>query len=72
MTEQSILVYKLFLSDFSLFFVEKLQPPEKSRLPLSQQPCSKNCGGWFNAPPPPLPPSRKWRGGGGAHYHQKP
>ena len=33
-TEQSLLVYKFFLSlnipDFSLFFVEKLQPPEKS------------------------------------------
>ena len=33
MTEQSVFVYKLFLSlnipDFSLFFVEKLQPPLK-------------------------------------------
>ena len=32
MTEQNVFVYKLFLSlnipDFSLFFLEKLQPPE--------------------------------------------
>ena len=38
MTEQSVLVYKLFLSlnipDFSLFFVEKLQPSLKKVTPL--------------------------------------
>ena len=43
MTKQRILVYKLFLSlntpDFSLLFVEKLQPsPLKKVIPFSQQP----------------------------------
>ena len=76
MTQQRILVYKLFLSlnipNFSLFFVIKLQPtPEKSHHLLSQQPPLKTevlsshppfwkCDRRF------IPPSRK--GGGGAHY----
>ena len=71
MTEQSVLVYELFLSlnipDFSLFFVEKSEPPP----PLSQQPSSKT-GGPVKSPlfenlvrGSTLPlPTRK----GGAHY----
>ena len=52
MIEESILVYKLFLSlnilDFSLRFVLQLQSPmKKSPPPLSQQ-------------PPPPPPSKNW------------
>ena len=58
-TEQRILVYKLFLSlnisDFSLSFVKKLQPPWKKSPPLSQQPPSKN---WGPVKPPPF-----WKSG---------
>ena len=51
MTEKNIFAYELFLSlnisDFSLFFMQKLQPPpEKSQPPLSKQPTSKNFTRW--------------------------
>ena len=71
MTEQSILVYKLFLSDFSLFFVEKLQPPPPEKVAslfLSNPVLKTGVGG--STPPLPLAESGGW--GGGAHYHQKP
>ena len=46
MTEKNIFVYKLLLSlnisDFGLFFKEKLQPRGKGHPPLSQQTPSKN------------------------------
>ena len=55
MTEQSILVYKPFLSlnipDLSLLLIYKLQPPWEVTLPLSQQPTSKN---WGRVKPPIL------------------
>ena len=42
MTEQRILVYKLFLSlhipDFRLIFIQNLHPPEISAPPVSQPP----------------------------------
>ena len=45
MTEQSILVYKLFLSDLSLFFYLKIaSSPWKKSPPLSQQAPCKNWG----------------------------
>ena len=46
MIEKNIFAYKLFLSlnisDFNLFLMWKLQPPEKSHPPLSQQNPSKS------------------------------
>ena len=46
MTNKDIFVYKLFLplniSDFTLFFMEKLQPSLKMLPPLSQETPSKN------------------------------
>ena len=77
MTEKNIFAYKLFLSlnisDFSLFFMWKLQPVLKKITPpsLSQQPPSKSWAPvkptflkiWLEAQPPPSPAKR-----GGAHY----
>ena len=72
MTEKNIFVYKLFLSfnisDFSLFFMSRLQsslkkvtvshqPPSKNWDPV-KPPLTENLGGGSTAPPPP-PPSRK-------------
>ena len=75
-TEQSIFVYKLFLSlnipDVSLFFVETLQPPLKSHPSFPATPCLKT---EVLSRPPFLknwqevkPPSKKR--GGRAHYVQ--
>ena len=55
--EQRILVYKHFLSlnipDFSLFFVEKLQPPKKSHplVPSNPPPLFENFVGGSTPPP---------------------
>ena len=62
MTEKNIFAYKLCLSlnisDFSLFFMWKLQPPEKSHTLFPSNPPLKA----------EVLSSLEERGGGGAHY----
>ena len=71
MTEKNIFVYKLFLllniSDFILFFMYKLQPPEKSHPLFPINPPLKI--EILSTPPPVFENCRKvGGGGGGAHY----
>ena len=53
MTDKNMFAYKLYfllnISDFSLFFMWKLQPPWKKSPPFSQQPLSKR---WDLVKPP--------------------
>ena len=66
MTEKNIFVYKLFLllniSDFILFFMYKLQPPEKSHPLFPINPPLKI--EILSTPPPPfLKIAERWGGG---------